>query len=155
MSLRDPVLAVHIAAGTAGLLLGPVAMLAPKRRGRHTRVGEAYHWVMLAVCVSAVTLSLLDWSRIWWFTPIAVFSYANAFVGYVAVKLRPRGWLPWHIRGMGGSYIALCTALLVVNVGPSPLIVWFVPTIVGSPAIAWAASRRRFRPDVLMKTHRA
>src|SRR3954454_24034532 len=107
MGWREPYLPLHIAAGTPGLILGPLAMLAPKRRGRHTRVGETYHWVMLAVCLSALGLSLLDWSRIWWFTPIAAFSYANALVGYVAVKRRPRGWLRWHIRGMGGSYIAL------------------------------------------------
>jgi hypothetical protein len=36
-----------------------------------------------------------------------------------------------------GSYIALATALLVVNVGDRLPIVWFLPTIVGSPLIAW------------------
>jgi uncharacterized membrane protein YeaQ/YmgE (transglycosylase-associated protein family) len=143
MSLRDPILVVHIVAGTAGLILGPIAMTARKRRGRHTRAGGAYHWVMLAVCLSAAAMSLLDWQRIWWFLPIAVFSYANALLGYAAVNLRWRNWLAHHIAGMGGSYIALVTALLVVNVGPSPLIVWFVPSIVGTPLILWIVGRRR------------
>jgi uncharacterized membrane protein len=133
----DPILAIHIAAGTTGLILGPVAMRAAKRRGPHTRLGEAYHWVMLAVCVSASAMAIIAFQRIWWFLPIAVFSYANAFVGYLAAKRRRHGWLRVHIAGMGGSYIALVTALLVVNVGGALPIVWFVPTIVGSPIIAW------------------
>jgi hypothetical protein len=140
MTLRDPFLAIHIAAGTTGLILGPIAMRAPKRRGPHTRLGESYHWVMLAVCASAAGLAILGWSRIWWFLPIAIFSYANAFAGYLAAKRRWRGWLRAHIGGMGGSYIALTTALLVVNVGQTLPIVWFLPTLIGSPIIAWTIS---------------
>jgi hypothetical protein len=147
MGLRDPVLAFHIASGSAGLLLGPLAMTAPKRRGRHTRVGGAYHWTMLVVCLSAATLAVIDWGRIWWFLPIAAFSYGNALAGYVAVKLRRPGWLPWHIGGMGGSYIALVTALLVVNFGRANTVVWFLPTIVGTPLIVWAIARATQRTD--------
>jgi uncharacterized membrane protein len=135
--MRDPVLALHVASGSLGLILGPLAMFAQKRPGFHTRAGEVYHWVMLVVCVSAAGLAVLDWSRIWWFLPIAAFSYGNALVGYVAVKRRRPGWLPLHIGGMCGSYIALVTALLVVNVGDRLPVVWFLPTIVGSPLIAW------------------
>lgn len=137
MAVWDPILALHITAGATGLILGPLAMRATKRRGPHTRLGEAYHWVMLTVCLSASGLAILAWQRIWWFLPIAVFSYANAFVGYMAAKRRRTGWLRVHIGGMSGSYIALVTALLVVNVGEALPIVWFVPTIVGSPIIAW------------------
>jgi uncharacterized membrane protein len=135
--MRDAVLAVHVAAGTLGLILGPLAMRASKRRGLHTRLGEVYHWVMLAVCLSAVGLAALAWGRLWWFLPIAVFSYANALLGYVAAKRRWRGWVRAHVGGMGGSYIALVTALLVVNLGDRLPVVWFVPTLVGSPIIAW------------------
>ena len=141
MGLRDPILALHIASGTAGLLLGPLAMSAPKRRGRHTRVGGVYHWTMLAVCLSAAALAAIDWSRIWWFLPIAAFSYANALLGYLAVRIRWPGWLRQHIAGMGGSYIALVTALLVVNFGRSNPVVWFIPTAVGTPLIMWTVSR--------------
>lgn len=137
MPFHDPVLALHIATGTTGLILGPLAMRATKRRGIHTRLGEVYHWNMLAVCVSAAVLAALAWSRLWWFLPIAVFSYANAFVGYLAAKRRWRGWIRAHVGGMLGSYIALVTALLVVNVGDRLPIVWFLPTIVGSPIIYW------------------
>jgi hypothetical protein len=78
MTVTNTVLFAHIALGTAGLILGPIAMTARKLSGFHTKVGEAYHWVMLGVCVSAGTLAVLDWSRIWWFLPIAVGSYAFA-----------------------------------------------------------------------------
>ena len=135
--LWNPVLALHIAGGVVGLILGPVAMHATKRRGPHTRLGEAYHWVMLTITLSAAVLAVLEWHRIWWFLPIAVFSYANAFAGYLAAKRRPRGWLRWHVGGMGGSYIALTTALLVVNLGRSMPVAWFLPTLIGSPIIAW------------------
>ena len=134
--IHDVTLVVHIAAGSAGLVLGPIAMFAGKRRGVHTRAGVTYHWIVLLVSVSAIVLSALDWSEIWWFTPIALFSYAFALTGYLAAKRRRPGWLAVHIAGQGGSYIALVTALLVVNLGDA-LIIWFIPTIVGSPIIAW------------------
>src|SRR3954471_10945234 len=102
MTLHTAFLAVHIAAGSTGLVLGPVAMLAPKRRGRHTRAGTVYHWNMLVVCVSAIALAVLAFSQLWWFVPISVFSYANALVGYLAVRRRRPGWLRRHIGGAGG-----------------------------------------------------
>jgi hypothetical protein len=54
---------------------------------------------------------------------------------------------------MGGSYIALATALLVVNVGQQLPIVWFLPTIIGSPIIAWVLSEvdRGRRPKLAAK----
>jgi peptidoglycan/LPS O-acetylase OafA/YrhL len=137
MSLRDPLLAIHIAAGTSGLVLGPIAFRSSKRRGAHTRVGETYHWVMAAVCLSAAALAIVDWQRIWWFLPIATFSYANALVGYVAAKRRRPRWLRRHIAGMGGSYIALVTALLVVNTSADLPLAWFLPTLVGTPILLW------------------
>lgn len=103
----------------------------------HTSLGEAYHWVMLTVCLSAATLAILAWERSGALVPVAGFSYANAFVGYLASKRRGRGWLRFHIGGMCGSYIALTTALLVVNLGDRLPVVWFLPTIIGSPLIVW------------------
>jgi hypothetical protein len=60
MTLSHAILAVHIALGATGLVLGAIALLARKHRGRHTRVGEAYHWIMLSVCVTAIVIALLD-----------------------------------------------------------------------------------------------
>jgi hypothetical protein len=150
VTLFGSVLAFHIAAGALGLVLGPIAMLAAKRPGTHTRTGEAYHWVMLAICVSAALLSVLDWARIWWFLLIAVGSYAFALAGYVAAKRRWRGWLRTHIAGQGGSYIAMMTAILVVNWflltgtrGVASPWAWALPTLIGSPLIAWVSYQVR------------
>lgn len=140
------ILTLHIVFGTAGLVLGPVAMMARKRVGLHTRVGEAYHWVVLGVCLTAGILAVLDWSRLWWFLLIAAGSYAFALRGYVAAKRRWKGWLRAHLAGQGGSYIAMVTALLVVNWetltgtrGAASLLAWALPTIVGTPIIAWVS----------------
>jgi len=137
-------LALHIAAGAAGLMLGPIAMRARKEPGLHTRAGEAYHWIMLAVCLMASLLAFLEWKRLWWFLPIAAGSYAFALLGYAAAKRRWHGWLKAHIAGQGGSYIAMTTALLVVNwetlTGTRGIYspwAWALPTVVGSPIIAW------------------
>lgn len=155
MTLFQAVLWFHIAAGTVGLVLGPIAMTVRKGPGAHTKVGEAYHWVMLAVCVSAAALAFLDWTRLWWFLPIAAGSYGFALVGYVSAKRRWRGWLIAHVSGQGGSYIAMLTAVLVVNwrsltgtPGRMSLWPWVLPTLIGSPIIAWVnvQIRRGRRP---------
>jgi hypothetical protein len=144
MTVTNTILVVHIALGMAGLIVGLVAMTARKLPGLHTKAGEAYHWVMLGVCVSAGALAILDWHRIWWFLPIAVGSYAFAFVGYLVAKRRWHGWLRAHLAGQGGSYIAMTTAVLVVNweslTGTRGVLspwAWALPTVVGSPIIAW------------------
>jgi hypothetical protein len=144
MTAADTVLIAHIALGTAGLILGPVAMTARKRSGLHTNTGEAYHWVVLGVSLSAGILAALDWGRLWWFLPIAAGSYAFALLGYVAAKRRWRGWMRAHVAGQGGSYIAMVTALLVVNWetltgtrGVDSPWAWALPTVVGTPIIVW------------------
>lgn len=153
MTGTTALLLAHIALGAGALLLGLAAMIARKRRGLHTKAGEVYHWVVLGVCVSAGALAILDWSRIWWFLPIAAGSYAFALAGYVAAKRRWKGWLRTHLAGQGGSYIAMLTALLVVNwenlTGTRGVLspwAWALPTVVGAPIIAWASrkvARRR------------
>src|SRR6266568_1271890 len=107
MTLASSILLFHIGLGIAGLILGPIAMTTKKLHGLHTRVGEAYHWVMLGMCLSASALAILDWNRLWWFLLIAVGSYAFAFAGYVAAKYRWKGWLRTHLAGQGGSSIAV------------------------------------------------
>lgn len=137
--LGDLALWLHIASGAAGLVLGPVAMRAAKRPGVHTRAGEAYHWVVLAVCASAVVLAILEWSELWWLALVGAFSYGFALVGYMAAKRRRGNWLRAHVSGQGGSYIALVTAFAVVNLGDSGAgwIAWAAPTVIGSALVAW------------------
>ncbi len=137
--LRTVVLAVHVAAGGAGLVLGPLAMGAAKAPGRHTRAGTAYQAAVAVVAASAVALATLAWARLSTLAVIAVATEAAALAGWWLARRRPAGWLPWHVRLVCGSYVSLVTALLVVN-WSSPL-AWVAPTIVGSPLIAVAAHR--------------
>jgi len=150
MTIHGLVLTVHIACGLGALILGPVAMGARKVAGLHTKAGEIYHGLFVGILLSASVLAFLDWQRLWWFLPIAAGSYAFALLGYVSAKLRRRNWLRFHLTGQGGSYIAMCTAVLVVNSGTTSWWAWALPTMIGSPAIIWimreVASGRRPKP---------
>lgn len=150
----DTVLVIHIALGAAALITGPIAMVSGKRRGLHTRVGEAYHWLVLGTCVAAAALAVMNWSRIWWFLPVAAGSYTFALIGYVSGKRRWPGWLSIHIAGQGGSYIALVTAVLVVNwrivfgaPGIASPAAWILPTVIGSPIIGFVIAKRQQKPQ--------
>jgi len=139
MSLHGGLLAVHIIAGVLGLILGPIAMGVRKRPGLHPRLGEIYHWNYVAMAGSAAGLAILGWNELWWFLPIAIGSYGFALWGYLAAKRRWRGWLYSHLSGQGGSYIAMVTALLVVNIGVGVWWTWVLPTLLGTPLISWVS----------------
>jgi hypothetical protein len=139
MSAHTVALSLHATCGSVGLVLGPVAMLSGKRRGAHTRSGEAYHWVFLVLFLSAVALAVLNWDEVWWLAFVGLFSYGFALLGYLAAKRRWKGWLRAHVAGQGGSYIAMVTALLVVNTGGASFLPWIVPTLIGTPIIRWVS----------------
>lgn len=143
MTLHDFVLLIHIVCGAGGIILGPVAMNAQKRRGLHTRVGEIYHWLFVVILLTTIVLSLMNWQRFWFLLPVGIGSYGFALLGYAAAKLRWKNWLAFHITGQGGSYIAMTTAVLVVNAGIGSWWAWVLPTIIGSPIIFWV--RRHVR----------
>jgi hypothetical protein len=140
---------LHIAAGTLGLLLGPLAMWQDARALR-TRGGPAggasaaYPWTVLVVSLSAIVLVVGYRDDLWWLVPVAVASYGLAVLGRYAAARRVRGWSHGYVHGLGGSYIALVSALLVVSLtvngplgGAAALIPWLLPTAVGLVAIEW------------------
>ena len=53
MNLDTVLLSVHIAAGSLGLVLGPILFVARKAFGTHTRGGELYQWTFLVLFLSA------------------------------------------------------------------------------------------------------
>jgi hypothetical protein len=154
MSAHTIALSVHVAAGTTALVLGPFAAFAAKRRGIHTQLGTIYYWAFVVNFVSAVVLAALNFNDAWWLALVGAGSYAFALLGYEAAKRRRRGWLIWHVSGQGGSYIAMTTAVLVVNLGTASALAWIAPTVIGSPLIAYvntqiAKGRRpKSRPDL-------
>lgn len=138
--LRELVLGVHIAAGGVGLLVGPVAMAARKRRGRHTSAGAVYLWAAGVMASTAVALASWDLAASWWLGLIAVATEAAALGGVWVRRRRRPGWRAVHVQLMCGSYISFVTAFLVVN-WESPL-AWFAPTIIGTPLILRVAGRQ-------------
>ncbi|SHN43154.1 hypothetical protein [Cryptosporangium aurantiacum] len=132
-------LIVHIVAGVAGVLFGPVVLYAAAA-GRVSGLAGAYHVSVLLVCVSAVVLSVLDFTNLWWFLLVAAGSYSFALRAVTVARRRHAGWLPRYIRSQGGAYIALWTAIVVVSVNEVP-VVWLIPTAVGVPVIEWLSHR--------------
>jgi hypothetical protein len=139
--MREAFLALHIVCGAAALTLGAVALLASARRhATREPLLIAYLWSVFATCVTATVLALLDWSRLWWIVPLALVSSILALAGYMAVRRGGPKWVAAH--GLGGSYIALVTALLVVSAGDisatAEIFAWILPAAVGVPLIVWA-----------------
>lgn len=117
---HDSLLALHVIAGSLGLILGPLAIWASRHGQLEGGAHSAYHWSVLAVCLTAAGLVALDLSALWWLLVLAGLSYALALLGFLAPRRRWRGWVRAYARGQGGSYIALVTASLVVSVEGPP-----------------------------------
>jgi hypothetical protein len=131
----DTLLTVHVLAGTTGLLLGP-GWLVARRHGRPAWPAAAvYQSAVTVVSATGATLSIIT-PGLAWLLPVAVLTQALAVAGALA---RRRGWRRWttlqpHL--LGGSYIALVTALLVAETG-NPLF-WVLPAVIGQVPIAMA-----------------
>lgn len=140
-------LVVHIVTGTAGLLLGLLAMRQDTRRfaaGERTTgpVNTWYRWTVLVVCLSAVGLVLVRRTDLWWLVPVSALTYGLAVLASESARRRFRGWTHGYAHGIGGSYIALVTALVVVSLavngplgGSAELIPWLAPTAIGTVLI--------------------
>jgi len=148
-------LTLHAIAGLFGLIVGPIAMYSKKSRGLHTTSGLVYVVLMTAVCISGALLSILKWEQNWWLLFVAIFSYAFCLRGFFAAKNRRSGWVKNHISGMLGSYVAMSTAFIVVNVGrveflnQVPVIVfWVLPTVIAVPLIRRTVAKNRASANV-------
>jgi hypothetical protein len=56
------VVGVHVLLGLACTIAGIVAMLSPKRTGRHPTFGSLYYWCLCGAFVTASTLAAVRWS---------------------------------------------------------------------------------------------
>lgn len=142
------VLGVHIPLGLACVVIGAIAMLSQKRRGRHSRFGTIYFWCLLALCASSTLLSLMRWSENHHLFVLGVLSFACAWIGRAALRQRWRYWVRLHIAGMGLSYLVMLIAFYVDNGKQLPLwkdlphfMYWLIPLAVGMPLIVRALLR--------------
>jgi uncharacterized membrane protein len=145
------VVTVHIAAGLTAVACGIVAMLAPKRVGRHPRFGRIYLLALSTVTATAVVLAVAR-PHAAFLLILGAVALTAAGLGFLARRVRWRGWLPHHITGMAVSYVVMLTAFYVDN-GPRlplwellpPVTFWFLPAAVGLPVLV-RALRRHTRP---------
>src|SRR5688500_14392554 len=133
-------LVVHIVSGTAGLALGPFAMRQDGlrfARGERTtgRLTSIYLAVVVVVCVSATGLVIDSRPDLWWLVPVAALTVGLVVLAVESARRRFAGWTHGYVHGMGGSYIAQVTALVVVALvvdgpvrGVAELVPWLAPT---------------------------
>ena len=142
------VVAVHVAVALGCVIAGAIAMLSPKRRGRHTACGTIYFWGLALVAATAGALSAMRWTQDHTLFGLGALAFAMAWFGRLALRRRWAGWPRLHIAGMGSSYILLLTAFYVDN-GPNlpvwrdlpSLAYWLAPAAVGLPVMIYALVR--------------
>ncbi|MEV8374645.1 hypothetical protein AB0P21_18030 [Kribbella sp. NPDC056861] len=132
--MRDIALIVHVVAGAVGVVFGPLAILFTLRVRRLHWAGEIFHWAVALVCLSALVMVPYDWARLWFFWPISLASYLFVYLGQRAAEAPGGLWYRGVLRGYGGGWIALWTAILVVSAADQPW-TWAVPVVVGSALI--------------------
>jgi len=158
---RDPwflaAVAVHVVAGVVAVVAGAIAMLSPKRQGRHPRAGTAYFWALVVISVTMALLAVARWPEDNHLAALGILAIGSAAVGRAARRARWRRWVPIHITGMGVSYVVTLTAFYVDNGAHLPLwnrlptiAFWLLPTFVGAPIILMALRRRR--PELLTRS---
>lgn len=139
---------IHVAAGIVCVIAGAVAMLSPKRPGRHPVAGSVYYWGLVIVFVTMTALSIMRWPADLDLLVLGILSFSAAIVGREARRRLKRGWPTVHVTGMAVSYIALLTAFYVDN-GPHlplwnrlpPLAFWFLPGAFGVPLLILTLKR--------------
>ena len=144
------IVGVHFAIALICLVAGAAAMLSPKAPGRHPIFGTMYYWCLAVVFASATALAITRWKEDYHLFLLGALAFGVASAGRAARRGLWRGWVTWHITGMGLSYIVLLTAFYVDN-GKSlplwkqlpPISYWVIPTAVGLPLIARALRQYR------------
>ena len=142
------IVAVHIVAGISCTVAGIVAMLAPKRSGRHPSAGTVYYWSLVVVFLSMTALSILRWPANNHLFILGILSFGSAMLGRTAKRHRGLERLRMHVTGMALSYILLLTAFYVDNGPHLPLwrsmprlAHWLLPSLIGVPILVWALTR--------------
>lgn len=142
------VVGLHVLIGSVAVVSGVVAMLSPKRAGRHPTFGSIYFWSLSLVFLSATILSAMRWQENRHLFILGMLAFGAAIFARKAVRSRGPHWARLHITGMGISYVLLLTAFYVDNGHSLPLwkelptiAYWILPSAVGIPLIVRALMR--------------
>jgi hypothetical protein len=98
---------IHILLGLGCVVTGAVAMLSPKRAGRHPRYGTIYFWCLAGIFVTASGMAVARWAEDYHLFILGTLSFVSAYCGREARRQRWRNWARLHITGMGTSYVLL------------------------------------------------
>jgi hypothetical protein len=146
-----PMLGVHILAGLVCVVTGIMSMVGEKRAGLHPRCGTIYHWG-LAVLVTSSGFLAAHWTNDRLLLVLGAISFGASSLGRTARRRNWQTWIGTHIIFMGGSFIAMLTALCVEEGESLPglsglprITYWFLPALVGTPFIVRALVRHRLR----------
>ena len=139
------VVGVHVLLGLTCTVTGIVAMLSPKRAGRHPRYGTIYFWCLAGVFLTATSLAAVRWAEDYHLFLLGATSLAAAYLARQARRERWRHWARLHITGMGLSYVLMLVAFYVDNGKQLPLwkdlpqfTYWLFPLAAGIPLIVRA-----------------
>ena len=140
--------ALHVLLGLVAVASGALAMLSPKRAGRHPMFGAVYFWALGGVFITASALAAARWVEDRMLFALAAIAFATAVLGRQARRRLWRGWPRWHMTGMGLSYIVLLTAFYVDNGKSLPVwrdlpavAYWLAPSLIGLPVLTYAFFR--------------
>lgn len=103
--------------------------------------------IVLMIATGMVGIGLVSIGLFSGTIPFIVFGGVCLFLAALDIRLFTTTtqkilWLPRHIGYMGGACISTITAALINNVhGLPPIIVWLLPTVIGTPLIITAIRR--------------
>lgn len=110
LSLADlpPVIAVHLVAALAAVVVGAVALTV--RKGTPVHRGAGYTWVLLMAVTasSAVFIRATDLPNLFGFTPIHLLILTTGYGLWRGVREARRGRLGAHRRAMQITYVSAC-----------------------------------------------
>ncbi len=136
--------ALHVLLGLVAVVSGALAMLNPKRPGRHPRFGTIYFWALAGLFATAGALAIARWTEDRTLFVLAAVAFACAFGGREARRRLTPGWPRRHMTGMGLSYIVMLTAFYVDNGKNLPIwrdlpptAYWLAPGLVGLPILGF------------------
>ena len=147
------IVAIHVLFGLAAVIIGAVAMLTNKGRGRHSNFGLIYFWCLFGTFTTMSALAFTRWHEDYDLFFLGALSFGSAWLGRSILRHRWHQWPRLHLTLMGASYILMITAFYVDNGKNLPLwrelpqfAFWVLPALVGTPLILYAL---RFHPVTL------
>ena len=121
MSIQTALIITHIGAGTAALIVAPVAMAVRKGGKAHKRWGRVFFWAMFVIFVSA--LALLAFRPNIFLFIISILSFYSVFSGTRALgRKRPEKGQKATWLDLFGAVAALLAGLSFILWGTLPLL---------------------------------